>query len=68
VLRAFIETDVVRATRTSSVFGKTMQAFFAESTFPMGEGFGLAQQLHKSEFAYDSFFLINTPSPGPPDA
>jgi hypothetical protein len=53
VLRAFIETDVVRATRTSSVFGKTMQAFFAESTFPMGEGFGLAQQLHKSEVSYD---------------
>jgi hypothetical protein len=26
-----------------------MQAFFAESTFPMGEGFGLAQQLDKSE-------------------
>ena len=30
---------VPHGTRTSSVFGKTMQAFFAESTFPKGEGF-----------------------------
>ena len=45
--RAYVEIVVVpaprsksfRATRTSSVFGKTMQAFFAESTFPIGEGY-----------------------------
>ena len=33
--------DVVQASRTSSVFCKTMQAFFEESTFPKGEGLGI---------------------------
>ena len=49
--RANIPIDVVPATRTSSVFDETMQAFFVKSTFPIGEGFGLAQHLAKSEFA-----------------
>ena len=38
-IRAYAPIDVVSATRTSSVFGKTMQAFFAKSTFPKGEGY-----------------------------
>ena len=37
--RAFVITIVVSATRTSSVFDETMQAFFVKSTFPIGEGY-----------------------------
>ena len=50
--RASDMIDVVSATRTSSVFGKTMQAFFAESTFPRGEGYfwTLRQLPDKSEY------------------
>ena len=36
--RAFVITIVVSATRTSSVFPETTQAFFGKSTFPKGEG------------------------------
>ncbi len=52
--RASVITGVVSATRTSSVFGKTMQAFFAESTFPKGEGYfwSRRQHLYKSVFVY----------------
>ena len=36
--RAYAPIDVVSATRTSSVFPRTTQAFSGKSTFPRGEG------------------------------
>ena len=44
-IRAYAPIDVVSATRTSSVFGKTMQAFFAESTFPRGQCHQLKEKI-----------------------
>ena len=38
------------AEKTSSVFSKTMQAFFAESTFPRGEGFWRAKGFGEKAF------------------
>ena len=54
-IRTYAPIDVVSATRTSSVFPGTMQAFSGKSTFPKGEGYfwGHRQHPHKSEFTSD---------------